>query len=230
MVEKRLVWDLPTRLFHWLLALDILGLYLTGKPGDPIIEWHFRLGYLAIGLVAFRVVWGFIGPRQARFSTFLVGPGKFFAYLKQFPNRDSPASPGHNPAGALMVILLLIMVGLQGLTGLFTSDDIVFAGPYNGAVSADTASLMSTIHDRNFDLLLYAIGLHVLAVLFYLLYKRQNLVAAMLNGHKPARIVPETEAIASSQVWKALILVGVITAVMWWVVTSAPPPAAVEYY
>jgi cytochrome b len=229
MVEKRLVWDLPTRLFHWLLALDILGLYLTAEPGTPTMEWHFRLGYVALGLVAFRIVWGFIGPRHARFSTFLVGPAALFRYLRAFLKRDSPAAPGHNPAGALMVILLLVMVGVQAVTGLFTSDDIVFAGPYNGAVSSATADRMGSLHHQNFDLLLWAIGLHVVAVLFYVLFKRQNLIGAMISGHKPAHVVSETEAITGSQILRAVILALVVAGAVWWLVASAPPPADLYY-
>lgn len=224
MVEKRLVWDLPTRLFHWLLALDILGLYLTAEPGTPTMEWHFRLGYVALGLVVFRIIWGFIGPRHARFSTFLVGPVALFRYLKGFLRRDSAAAPGHNPAGAMMVVLLLLSVGLQAVTGLFTSDDIVFSGPYNGAVSGATATKMGAIHHLNFDILKWAILLHVLAVLFYLVYKRQNLIGAMFSGRKPAHVVSETEAITSSELLKALIVALVVAGAVWWLVAAAPPP------
>jgi cytochrome b len=229
MIEKRLVWDLPTRLFHWLLALDILGLYLTAEPGTPTMEWHFRLGYVALGLVAFRIIWGFIGPRHARFSTFLVGPKALFAYLRCFLKRDSPAAPGHNPAGALMVIVLLLMVGFQAITGLFTSDDIVFAGPYNGAVSGDTADRMGSLHHRNFAILQWAILLHVVAVLFYVIFKRQNLIGAMFSGRKPAHVVSETEAITGSQVVKAVVLGLIVAGAVWWLIASAPPPAELSY-
>ena len=229
MVERRLVWDLPTRLFHWLLALDILGLYLTAEPGTPTMEWHFRLGYVALGLVAFRIIWGFIGPRHARFATFLVGPAGLFRYLRGFFRRDTPGAPGHNPAGAVMVIVMLLMVGLQAVSGLFVSDDIVFAGPWNGAVSGETANLMASIHHQNFDILQWVILLHVLAVFFYLFYKRQNLIAAMFHGHKPAHVVSETQAITGSQLLKALILALIVSAGVWYVVTSAPPPAELYY-
>ena len=229
MVEKRLVWDLPTRLFHWLLALDIVGLYFTAEAGDPIMEWHFRLGYVALGLVAFRIVWGFIGPKHARFSTFLTGPGPLFRYLRTFLKRDAVAAPGHNPVGALMVIVLLVMVGFQAITGLFTSDDIVFAGPYNGAVSSETASKLGGYHHLNFSILQWAILAHVVAVFFYLLFKRQNLIGAMFHGRKPAHIVSETEAISSSQLVKAIILALVVAGAVWYLVANAPPPAEFEY-
>ena len=229
MLEKRLVWDLPTRLFHWLLAIDILCLYLTAEAGTPKMEWHFRFGYVALGLVVFRIVWGFIGPRHARFSTFLVGPSRLFAYLRHFGRRDSIAAPGHNPAGAIMVVVLLIMVGLQAITGLFTSDDIVYAGPYNGAVTGETANKMGALHHQNFSILQWAILAHVVAVLFYVFFKRQNLIGAMLNGRKPANVVSETEAISSSQLLKALILALIVAGGIWYLVANAPPPAPLEY-
>jgi cytochrome b len=229
MLEKRLVWDLPVRLFHWLLALDILGLYLTAQPGTPTMEWHFRLGYVALGLVAFRIVWGFIGPRHARFSTFLVGPSALFRYVRHFFNRDSPAAPGHNPVGALMVLVLLAMVGFQAITGLFASDDIVFAGPYNGAVSGATATRMGSWHHLNFSILQWAILLHVLAVFFYLFFKRQNLIGAMFSGRKPAHVVSETEAITGSQLLKATILAALVAGGVWWLIAAAPPPAEISY-
>ncbi len=229
MVEKRLVWDLPTRLFHWLLALDILGLYLTAQAGDPIMEWHFRLGYVALGLVVFRIIWGFVGPRHARFSTFLAGPGTVFRYLATFLRRDSVAAPGHNPVGALMVILLLLMVGFQAITGLFTSDDIVFAGPYNGAVDGALAAKLGGWHHLNFSILQWAILAHVVAVLFYLVFKRQNLIGAMFSGRKPAHVVSETEAISGSQLVKALIIAAIVAAGIWYLVASAPPPAEISF-
>lgn len=229
MVEKRLVWDLPTRLFHWLLALDILGLYLTADAGTPTMEWHFRLGYVALGLVAFRIVWGFVGPRHARFATFLVGPAGLLRYLRGFFRRDSLPAPGHNPAGAIMVVVLLLMVGLQAVSGLFTSDDIVYAGPYNPAVSGDTANLMGSIHHRNFSILQWLILAHIVAVLFYVFYKRQNLIGAMFSGRKPAHVVSETEAISGSRLLLAIVIGVVVAAAIWYLVDSAPPPAEPEY-
>jgi cytochrome b len=131
--------------------------------------------------------------------------------------------------GAVMVLVLLAMVGFQAVTGLFTSDDIVFAGPYNGAVSSSTANWMGSWHHRNFDVLQWLILLHIVAVLYYVFFKKQNLIGAMLSGRKPAHVVSETEAISGSQVLKAVVLALVITGAIWWLVSSAPPPADFEY-
>jgi len=229
MVEKRLVWDLPTRVFHWLLALDILALYLSAEGGTPKMEWHFRFGYVALGLVAFRIVWGFVGPRHARFATFLVGPRKLFAYLRGFLKRDSAPAPGHNPAGALMVIVILLMVGLQAVSGLFTYDDIAFGGPYYGYKGGELQGVMGSIHHRNFSILQWLILAHIGAVLFYLFYKRQNLIGAMFHGRKPANVVSETEAISGSRLVLAVVIGILVAAAIWYVVESAPPPPELEY-
>jgi cytochrome b len=229
MPEKRLVWDLPTRLFHWILVLVILGLYLTANAGYEWMEWHFRLGYTALGLVVFRILWGFVGPRHARFTTFLVGPGKVLAYVRGFFRRDSVPATGHNPMGALMVIVLLLMVGIQAVSGLFATDDIAFAGPYNPAVSSELASKLTSLHHLNFSILQWAILLHVGTVFFYLFYKRQNLIGAMFTGRKPASLVPPAEAITGSQVLKAVIIAAIVAAGVWWLISTAPPPPEVYY-
>lgn len=229
MAEKRLVWDLPTRVFHWLLALDILGLYLTADSGTPTMEWHFRLGYVALGLVIFRVIWGFVGPRNARFATFLTGPKRLFSYLNHFFDRDSPAAPGHNPAGAIMVVVLLVMVAVQAVSGLFTYDDIAFGGPYYGALGEAFSDKMGSLHHLNFSILQWLILAHVAAVVFYVVYKRQNLIAAMLHGRKPAAIVSETEAIKGSRLLLAIVLAILIAGAIWWLVHAAPEPPPPEY-
>lgn len=229
MVEKRLVWDLPTRVFHWLLVLDITALLITAQPGTPTMEWHFRFGYVALGLVTFRIVWGFVGPRHARFSTFLVGPGKLFAYLRGFFKRDSTPAPGHNPAGAIMVIVLLLMIGLQAVSGLFTYDDIAFGGPYHGYDGGRLAGLMGSIHQRNIAILFWLIVAHVVAVLFYLFYKKQNLIGAMFSGRKPAQVVSETEAITGSRLLLAVAIAVVVAAGVWALVQFAPPPPDLGY-
>ncbi|HVW68537.1 MAG TPA: cytochrome b/b6 domain-containing protein [Steroidobacteraceae bacterium] len=220
--EKRLVWDLPLRLFHGLLVLSMIASYTTAKLGFDWMPWHFYLGYWTIGLLVFRILWGFFGPRHARFSSFLHNPSAVFLYVKGLFRRDSPPSIGHNPAGGLMVLVMLLLVSVQAASGLFTTDDVVWAGPYNPAVSSSTASLLSTVHDSNFDLILVAVGLHIAAILFYAFYKRQNLVVPMLHGRKPAQLVPEHEMIGSSQLLKALVISVVAAGFVYWLLAHAP--------
>jgi cytochrome b len=220
--ERRLVWDLPLRMFHWLLVLSMIGSYTTAKLGFDWMQWHFYLGYFTIGLVVFRLLWGFFGPRHARFTSFVRKPSAVWLYLKSMFDRTSARTIGHNPVGGLMVVLMLVLVGIQATTGLFTTDDVVWSGPYYGAVSGSTASTLSSIHNLNFNIILGAVGLHIAAILFYGLYKRQNLVVPMLHGHLPATLVPEREAISNSQLIKALVISLLAAAFVYWLVSHAP--------
>jgi len=157
MAEKRYVWDLPLRLFHWLLVLSIGASWYTAENseeyltiGERIISYteiHFYLGYWALGLIAFRLIWGVVGPRHARFSQFLSGPAKFFGYARTALQRDSVPTVGHNPLGGWMVVLMLLMVGAQAGTGLFLIDNTeIYAAPYHPAVAAETAGKLAKFH------------------------------------------------------------------------------------
>jgi cytochrome b len=220
--DRRLVWDLPLRLFHWLLVLSMIASYTTAKLGFDWMQWHFYLGYWTIGLLVFRIVWGFFGPRHARFSSFIRRPSAIWLYLKSMFERTSARAIGHNPVGGLMVLVMLLLLSVQAATGLFTTDDIVWAGPYNPAVSSSTASTLSTIHNINFNIILGAVGVHIAAILFYTFYKKQNLVVPMLHGHLPSAVVPEHEAISSSQLLKALIVSLVAAGFVYWLLAHAP--------
>jgi cytochrome b len=229
MPEKRLVWDLPLRLFHWLLVLSIIGSYVTAKLGFEWTQRHFYLGYFTLGLVAFRIIWGFIGPKHARFSSFLRGPSKVVAYVRTLGKRDSTPVIGHNAGGGWVVMVMLLMVGAQAVSGLFITDDIAWAGPYNPAVSGEVADKMAWFHHLNFDVLIWVVALHVLAITFYRVYKRQNLLGPMFTGCKPGDVVPPHEAISSSQLVKALIVAALCAGAVYWLVASAPPPAEIYY-
>ena len=230
MADKRLVWDLPTRLFHWLLALSILASYLTAEPGSTTMQWHFYLGYWTLGLIIFRVLWGLIGPRHARFSNFIPGPAKLASYVRTLFKRDSVPAVGHNPLGGLAVLLLLGMVAIQATSGLFIADDIVWTAPWNPAVSSETAEWLGGIHHQNFEILQWVILLHVLTVLFYRFYKRQNLLTPMLTGYKPSHLVPAGEAIDGSQLVKALVIALLSAAAVYTMLAMAPPPVEEFYY
>ncbi len=243
--DTRLVWDLPTRLFHWLFVATIVSLYITAQPGDlNWMPWHFRLGYFAIGLVAFRLIWGFIGPRHARFVNFLRGPGPIIEYMK-----GGIKAVGHNPMGGWMVVLMLVLVGVQVTTGLFSTDDIAFTGPYNpdagsgwvtklaGGLSkiyfahADgAAEQLTAVHHKNFYFcILVAIALHLIAITTYTFFFKEKLVPAMIHGHKDAEHVPVSEAIHGHQLVKALVVILIVAAGIWYLLHAAPPPAEVSF-
>ena len=228
MIEKRLVWDLPLRLFHWLLVASMVASYVTAKFIDDR-QWHFYVGYWTIGLLVFRILWGFFGPRHARFASFIHSPSAIWLYLKGMFQRGSAPSIGHNPVGGLMVLLMLVLMSIQAATGLFTTDAIIWAGPYNPSVSESTASFLSTVHNWNFNVIIAAVILHVAAILFYAFYKKQNLVVPMLHGHKPAALVPEHEAISSSQLLKALVMSLLAAGFVYWLLVHAPVAADNTY-
>ena len=174
------VWDLPLRLFHWLLVACLIGSFVTVKAG--LMDWHFRFGYTALTLIVFRILWGFVGPRYARFATFLFGPAALLAYLRKAAH--APRTLGHTPVGALSVFALIAVVGIQASAGLFTSDDIASEGPLARLVSNATVETAGWLHHFNELVILSLVALHLGAILFYRVFKRQSLVKPMVVGDK----------------------------------------------
>ncbi len=174
------IWDLPTRLFHWLLVVCIAGAVICVNIGGNLMQWHAYFGYAALSLVLFRVLWGFIGAVHSRFITFVPSPQRLIAFL----SGKQGGGLGHSPLGSLSVIALLLVVGIQASTGLFTDDDIAFQGPLAKYVSNATVSLLSSIHALNSNILFGLIGLHLLAIGYYQWVKRASIVMPMIQGDK----------------------------------------------
>ncbi len=220
------VWDLPTRLFHWLLAVLVVAAYITAQIGGSLIEWHGRVGIAITGLLVFRLVWGVIGSTYARFADFVPGPAHLWAHL-----RGHWSGLGHNPLGALSVLALLGVMLYQAVTGLFSNDEIAFSGPLRALVSSDTGDWLSSLHRQNYWLIIVLVGLHVSAVLFYALVKKDNLVRPMITGMKEVEDADAAPAQGGGAV--ALVVALAITAAALYVVTGSfieppppPPPAA----
>lgn len=212
MQTKIRVWDLPTRLFHWALVFCGAGLFITAYNG--IMLWHFRLGYAVLALLMFRLVWGFVGGRWSRFSSFLYSPAAAF---RQLAGRGDPAhSAGHSPTGALSVFALLLIVLAQVGTGLLSDDAISYTGPLAQFASGDTVDAATGYHkDIGQWLLAGLVGLHVAAILFYLFFKKKNLTAAMLTGDKPLQVtVPPARDDAKSRLL-ALVIFLFCCAAVW---------------
>ncbi|MFC7292626.1 cytochrome b/b6 domain-containing protein [Hirschia litorea] len=222
--SKRLVWDLPLRLFHWLLVLSIAASWATAKAGVEWTEIHFLLGYWTAGLLVFRLIWGFVGPKHARFASFIPSVKSVFLYLRGFLKGHGKQAVGHNPMGALMVFAILAIVGAQVVTGLFASDDILFSGPFNSLVDGKLSETITRLHNFNFDVILFLIFAHISAVLIYLFKKKQNLILPMITGRKSKDVVPDDEAIKSSRLFIALCVVAVSVLIVWGVLSLAPPP------
>lgn len=169
------IWDLPVRLFHWLLAATVMGSFISAKMGNLV--WHERLGCTALALLLFRLIWGVAGSRYARFASFVRGPRAVQAYL-----RGAWRGAGHNPLGALSVLAMLAALLFQAVSGLFTNDDIAFEGPLAHRVSGAMTSLLTTLHRGNEKVLLALVALHIGAIVYYRMVKRHDLIGPMLSG------------------------------------------------
>lgn len=177
------VWDLPTRLFHWSLAVLVAVAVLSAKL--DFLALHMFAGETILALVLFRLVWGVVGSQTARFTDFVKGPRAVLGYLARSRRDGAPVMLGHNPLGGLMVVVLLLALLVQASSGLFTSDDVLVDGPLVPLASGGTVALLGTLHRWLSDGILILIGLHVAAVLAYLLVRKDNLIRPMITGRKP---------------------------------------------
>ena len=182
------VWDLPIRLFHWLLVLCIAGSLISVNIGGNAIQWHAYFGYSILTLLIFRIIWGFVGSTHARFASFIPHPTAVLNYLQG----KSPRFLGHNPIGALSVLALLFALSVQVTTGLFVDDEIAFQGPFAQYVSNATVSFLSQIHETNQVVIYTLITIHVAAIIYYRKFKGEDLIKPMINGDK--EIDPSEEA------------------------------------
>lgn len=212
------VWDLPTRLSHWTLALTVVGSLVTAYVGGNAMVWHLRLGQLVLALLVFRLVWGFVGGYWSRFATFLYPPRSLLAYLRGDRGPNGRFDVGHSPLGALSVFAMWSLLALQVATGLVADDEIATTGPLNRFVSMTTASLATGWHTEAGQVLLIALVLlHVAAVLFYRWRRQRNLVAAMIHGDKLLPANTRASADGSGARRAAAVVMLAAAALAWWV-------------
>lgn len=219
--QPPLVWDWPLRVCHWLLACAIAVSFATHYLGIEWFDWHRRAGYVALVLIAFRLLWGLVGPRYARFRSFVRGPRAVLDFLRG--RRDAPPA-GHNPLGALSVVALLLVVATQAATGLFANDEIANAGPFYGWISQETSNRLTAVHEACSNVLLALIVLHLLAIAWYDGVRRSGLVRAMVTGRKAG-----AEGIASSRGLLALVIV-IALGIALALAVRAAPEATVSFF
>lgn len=214
------IWDVPTRLFHWSLVGLFAAMWYTGEGGGDLLRLHLLAGYGVAGLLAFRLLWGIVGSETAQFARFVRGPKAIIAYLRG--SLPEHRMPGHNPMGALMVLALLGLLGFQVVSGLLATDvdSFLWDGPLARRIDSDLSEQITNWHKASFNLLLLAVGLHVLAIVFYRLVKRRNLVSAMLTGMQSYGAQPPE--LRFTPVWLALLCaalaaLGVTAVVQGWV-------------
>lgn len=181
-MRKILIWDAPTRLFHWFAAVLVVAAYVTWRLNW--MHWHVYAGDALLALVLFRLSWGFFGSETARFARFLSSPAAALRHLKGALRREPDYQAGHNAAGGWMVLLLLILLLAETLTGLFVNNDVADVGPFTTLAPAWVDNLVTDLHGILWQALLAAIALHLLAIAFYWTFKRQNLVLPMIVGRK----------------------------------------------
>ena len=200
---KITVWDLPTRIFHWTLVALVASAFATVEAGGNWMIWHMRCGFSILALLGFRLVWGVVGGRNVRFTAFVRGPLTVWQYARQLMRKDAPRHLGHNPMGGWSVVAMLGVLLVQAGTGLFANDDIFTEGPLFPLVSKASSDLITQIHKINQGVLIALIALHLGAIFFYLIVKRDNLIRPMITGKKEwHEAVPE----ADGRLWLAAVI------------------------
>lgn len=186
--EEAKIWDPALRLFHWLLALAFATSYLLGQFGPNIMTWHFWSGYVICGLLVFRLLWGLIGTRPARFASFLAGPRAVLSYARSLPARRPSHWPGHNPLGGWSVVAMLALLLAQVLSGLVADpEDYINTGPLASYFPAWVNRAGSELHANVSSLMLYLVLIHIGVILFYRYWKREDLIGPMIHGRKLVR-------------------------------------------
>lgn len=188
-LRREKIWDPVIRLWHWVLVAAVCTTWYFGEfMTFASIDWHFYGGYTVLGLVAFRLLWGFVGPRPVRLGALLPRPRTIVAYLKHVGRREPSGTPGHNPLGALSVVAIVFALIAQGSSGLFLrSDEFFESGPLARYVEESTSNMLSSWHELMAYLILALVVLHLGAIAFYRIWKHENLVLPMITGWKLVR-------------------------------------------
>lgn len=213
--RRLVIWDLPTRLFHWSLALLVLAAIVTSEDDRDL---HALIGYAVLALVAFRIVWGFVGSQTARFTSFIHGPKAVIAYARGLFSREAEFHLGHNPLGGLVIVAMLGLLLVQGSLGLFSNDDILFEGPLAHLVSGSMQEEATDLHESIGNLIMFVVGIHIAAAFFYLVFKRTDLISPMFTGR---RKVPAGNAVAEpkrANAWLALVIFGACAGLVYTIV------------
>jgi len=225
-VKGTRIWDLPTRICHWLLAACFCGSWITAEAGFDWTEVHFLFGYTTLGLVVFRILWGFAGNNHARFKSFMASPANALRALPNLADDVAERHPGHSPYGGYAVLALLYFALAQAASGLFISDDILYAGPYNPVISNDLAGSVAWYHHLNFKLFQAMVGLHLLAIVWYKWRKHESLVLPMITGKKNIAYA-HTHKVSKI---RALLIIAIAAVAVIFLLLLAPEPSPDDYF
>jgi len=214
------VWDLPTRIFHWVLAVLVLFSFATGKIGGSWLEWHMKSGYTVLALVLARIVWGVAGSETSRFTSFVRGPRALVRYAGDIAAGRRRGSVGHNPMGGWMVVFMLAVLLAQASSGLFADDEIATQGPLAVKVSNALVARMSAFHYYNGWTVIAAVLLHVIAIATYWMAWRENLVAPMWSGWREADAASAQPRLRAT--WIAAVILAMSAGLVYWLVAIYP--------
>ena len=203
-----LVWDLPTRLFKWSLVLTVIGAYITAQLSSNTYTLHKYFGIAVLVLVVFRVLWGFFGGSTSRFASFVASPGTAISYLVDKRRAPVKRYLGHNPAGGLMIVTLLVFLLLQTATGIVASDGLDANGPFADSVLPWISTIGDMIHKVSVYALMAFVGVHI-ATNIWAQYHGEPLISAMVSGVKPADDYADARAARAGQVWVAIACLAV---------------------
>ncbi|MGA7538685.1 MAG: cytochrome b/b6 domain-containing protein [Steroidobacteraceae bacterium] len=209
--RRVLVWDVPTRLFHWLMVVLVAGAYLTERLNS--MDWHVRIGEALLALVVFRLLWGWVGSGTARFGSFLASPAAALVHLRRMFRRETDSQVGHNPAGGWMVLVLLALLLSEALSGVYVNNDVANQGPLTNWVPASVANAITDLHAVLWDVLLAAVAVHISAIAFYAA-KGQHVLRPMLTGHKILPLGTSGPRLASNWLALALLAAGALIAAL----------------
>lgn len=218
------LWDLPVRMFHWVLAALVVFSFVTGQLAGSWLAWHFRSGYAILALVIFRLAWGVFGSETARFSHFVRAPATVLRYVQWTRAGRNPVVLGHNPLSGWMVVLLLLIVGAQAVSGLFVDDEIANQGPLAAKVSSAVVAKMSALHHYNQWCLVAAVLAHVTAITVYQRFVRVDVLGPMWHGTRelPIGVTPPRQA----SIVRGAVLMAISAAFVYWLVIVYPRAAA----
>ncbi len=217
------LWDLPLRLFHWSLVIAVLVAIVSAKVGGEWMTLHGQAGLVIVGLLVFRLIWGVVGSKHARFFNFAPSLSSVRAYLRgQWQGR------GHNPLGALAVFLMLGLLLLQAIGGLFTDDEISFTGPLAYLIESETAVRLTGWHHQLSDVVIAILVLHVVAIVVYRLFKKKNLIKPMITGVEQIPVAQASQIAEEVPVRPWVLALSLVFAISltYWVSTGFALPGS----
>lgn len=212
------VWDIWVRIFHGSLVIAVGYLLLSGETGFAFLDWHKPIGEFVAALILFRILWGVFGSTNARLHTLIKSPASALSHLKNVAKKHPHQERGHNAAGGLAVLLMLLVLAVQSITGMFIADEDEFVeGRFYGLISSDNSDLLYSVHHFNGHLIQLLVFVHIVMVLIYLLWAKQNLIKPMITGSMKWPGNSEPESIKLGSVWLGLLLAILTASAFIWV-------------